>query len=232
MTASAHLQWFVGRDHLGVSLFAVTLLGLSSLGAVAQLSEMPATPESEHRDPMSEPSDKAQPSRNDAVTRAVDDSGIALEIDGRDWITLTVTGATRRLVLERLFAERAIEIEWRNKAFAQQAVHGRFSGPADTVARRLLARSDYVIVYTATDGESRMSRITILGSDPVSVSPAIKAPAGTWALRSPPISSRSPAVSQTLQTLQAQLAAKAEHRRQAAEVVRRRQAVPGSNGRF
>jgi len=229
MTASAHAQWFVGRAHLGLPLFAVALLGLFSLAAAAQVSEMPPTPESEHRDAMSEPSDEAQPSRNDAVTRAVDDSGIALEIDGRDWITLTVTGATRRFVLERLFAERAIEIEWRNKAFAEQAVHGRFSGPADTVARRLLDRSDYVIVYAATDGEPRMSRITILGSDPVSVSPAIKAPAGTLALRSPPISSRSPAASQTLQ---AQLAAKAEHRRQAAEAVRRRQAVPGSNGRF
>ena len=85
-------------------------------------------------------------------------------------IALDSGGATRREILNRLFAGREVEIEWRNKAFADERVQGgRLSGPAVELARRLLARVSYVMSYDRSSNEPRLARIVVLGSDAPSV---------------------------------------------------------------
>jgi hypothetical protein len=85
-------------------------------------------------------------------------------------IALDSGGATRREILNRLFAGREVEIEWRNKAFADERVQGgRLSGPPAELARRLLARASYVMFYDRSSNEPRLARIVVLGSDAPSV---------------------------------------------------------------
>jgi hypothetical protein len=100
---------------------------------------------------------------------------------GRDVeIALDSGGATRREILTRLFAGREVEIEWRNKAFADERVQGgRLSGPPAELARRLLARVSYVMFYDRSSNEPRLARIVVLGSDAPSVtrSAAVPSPA-------------------------------------------------------
>jgi hypothetical protein len=85
-------------------------------------------------------------------------------------IALDSGGATRREILTRLFAGREVEIEWRNKAFADERVQGgRLSGPPAELARRLLARVSYVMFYDRSSNEPRLARIVVLGSDAPSV---------------------------------------------------------------
>ena len=90
---------------------------------------------------------------------------------GRDGeMVIETSGATRREILDRLFADREVEIEWRNKAFADEMLQGgRLSGPPIEIARRLLTRVNYVMSYEADSDEPRLARIVILGSDPPSV---------------------------------------------------------------
>jgi hypothetical protein len=78
---------------------------------------------------------------------------------------------TRRQVLDRLFADREITVEWRDQAYADEAVQTRFSKGKDAAARRrfarrLLSRSNYVIVYQTRGNRRRMSRIVVLGPSP------------------------------------------------------------------
>ena len=97
---------------------------------------------------------------------------------GRDSeIVLEPGTATRREILTRLFAEREVEIEWRNKAFADERVQGRgLRGSPIELARRLLARVSYVMFYDTSSDEPRLARIVILGSDPPSVARSASAP--------------------------------------------------------
>jgi hypothetical protein len=97
---------------------------------------------------------------------------------GRDGeMVLELSGATHREILNRLFAKREVEIEWRNNAFADERVQGRrLRGPPVELARRLLARVNYVMVYDASSNEPRLARIVILGSDPPSVTRSAGAP--------------------------------------------------------
>jgi hypothetical protein len=97
--------------------------------------------------------------------------------DGEIEIVLESSGATRREILTRLFAGREVEIEWRNKAFADERVQGgRLRGPPVELARRLLARQSYVMSYDNSRSEPRLARIVILGSDPPSVTRSAGAP--------------------------------------------------------
>jgi hypothetical protein len=98
---------------------------------------------------------------------------ITREFRYENWIVLEPRGATRREIISRLFAGREVEIEWRNKAFADEALRGRFKGPPTELARRLLERANYVMAYN-TSGD--LARIIILGSDPPSVTRSADAP--------------------------------------------------------
>jgi hypothetical protein len=91
---------------------------------------------------------------------------VVRELPYENWIVLEPGGATRREIISRLFAGREVQIEWRNKAFADEEVRGRFKGPPTELARRLLERANYVMAYNNSGG---LARIVILGSDPPSV---------------------------------------------------------------
>jgi hypothetical protein len=93
-------------------------------------------------------------------------------------VVLDSSGATRREIISRLFAGREVEIEWRNKAFAEEKVQGRgLRGTPIDLARRLLSRQSYVMSYDNSSDERTLARIVILGSDPPSVAPSADAPA-------------------------------------------------------
>jgi hypothetical protein len=95
---------------------------------------------------------------------------VAPEIARESEIVLEPVGVTRREILNRLFADRNVQIEWRNKAFADERVQDRrLTGPPVELARRLLARASYVMVYQTSGDESHLTRILILGSDPPSI---------------------------------------------------------------
>jgi hypothetical protein len=120
------------------------------------------------------PIDAAKPV---AKTKQGDALTLASGRDGE--IVLESNGATRREILNRLFAGREVEIEWRNRAFADESVQsGSLSGPPIEVARRLLARQSYVMSYDNSRDEPRLVRIVILGSDPPSAQSAAAAPVG------------------------------------------------------
>jgi hypothetical protein len=105
-----------------------------------------------------------------SAAKAKQDGKLTLQ-SGRDSEMGLESGvATRREILDRLFAGREVEIVWRNKAFADERVHsGGLNGPPIEVARRLLARQSYVMSYDNIGDEPRLARIVILGSDSPSV---------------------------------------------------------------
>src|SRR5687767_8906920 len=137
---------------------------------------------------------------------------------GRDvGIALDSGGATRREILTRLFAGRGVEIEWRNKAFADERMHGgRLSGPPTELARRLLARVSYVMSYDRSSNEPRLARIVVLGSDAPSVtrSAVVPSPARQEASEAARRSAGAPSPAR-------QEVSDAERRRKAIEATRR-----------
>ena len=133
---------------------------------------------------------------------------------GRDGeIVLESSAATRREILNRLFAEREVEIEWRNKAFADERMQiGRLSGPPVELARRLLARVSYVMSYDTSSDEPRLARIVILGADPALVTRSGGAPSSTR--------QEAPSVTRT-----AGATSPARQEARASEATRRREAI-------
>ena len=138
---------------------------------------------------------------------------------GRDGeIVLEFSAATRREILNRLFAEREVEIEWRNKAFADERMQvGRLSGPPVELARRLLARVSYVMSYDTSSDEPRLARIVILGADPALVTRSGGAPSS--ARQEAPSVTRSAGA--TSPARQEARASEATRRREAIDAARR-----------
>lgn len=155
-------------------LLAVLAAGLLRVDAHAQMSDRAALlpPAADTVEAL--PIDAAKP-----VVKTKQGGALTLS-SGRDGeIVLESSGATRREILSRLFAGREVEIEWRNKAFADERVQsGSLSGPPVEVARRLLARQSYFMSYDNSRDEPRLVRIVILGSDPPSTQSAAAAPVG------------------------------------------------------
>ena len=143
---------------------------------------------------------------------------LAREPGGGGGIALDSGGATRREILNRLFAGREVEIEWRNKAFADERVQsGRLSGPPAEVARRLLARVSYVMSYDTSSDEPRLARIVVLGSDAPSVTRSAAVP--------PPARQEAPSLTRSVgapsPVRQETQASEAERRRKAIDAARR-----------
>jgi hypothetical protein len=89
-------------------------------------------------------------------------SPITLSTDGKQF-TLTVIGATRRKILEQLFVERGIEVDWLDENLAEDAIQGSFRGQMPYIARKVLASTNFVIVYDTDGEEPRMLRIIVIG---------------------------------------------------------------------
>jgi hypothetical protein len=153
-------------------LLAALAAGLLHIDAQAQVPDRAALLPAATDAVEALPTETAEP-----VLRTTRHGEFTLET-GRDGeIVLESGGATRREILSRLFAGREVQIEWRNKAFADERVQARLlRGSPVELARRLLARQSYVMSYDTSSNEPRLARIVILGSDPPSVTPSAGAP--------------------------------------------------------
>ena len=98
----------------------------------------------------------------DVALAKASETGVTFRFDGKQ-VTLTVSGATRREVLQKLLVERGIQVDWRNEDMAQDAVEGGFQGEMAYVVRRLLAPADSIIVYDTGGDEPRISRVIVIG---------------------------------------------------------------------
>ena len=188
-------------------LVAVLAAGLLHIDAQAQMPDEVTLLPSEADAVEAMPTDIGEPvpktRRHRELTRETgrDDDGTVLDSGG----------ATRREILNRLFAGREVEIEWRNKAFADEIVQsGRLSGPPVELARRLLARVSYVMSYESSSFEPRLARIVVFGSDPPSITRSAGAP---------------PAAPQEAPSVTGSAGASPRQEAQASEAERRRKAI-------
>ena len=154
-------------------LIAVLAAGLLHIDAHAQMRDGAALPPSATEAVEATPTGIGEPVRG---TRRHGE--LTLETGSDGGIVLYPNGATRREILHRLFAERRVEIEWRNKAFAEERVQGRLSGTPAELARRLLERVSYIMFYEVGD-EPQPARLVVLGSDPPSITRGAGAPSTT-----------------------------------------------------
>jgi hypothetical protein len=79
----------------------------------------------------------------------------------------------RRHVLDRLFADQDIKLEWRNRAVGDEPISGSFGGAPSSVARQLLARTSFVLVYDRVGG--KITRVIVVGRAGAQPSPALAA---------------------------------------------------------
>jgi hypothetical protein len=89
------------------------------------------------------------------------DSRFGIDSDGTN-VDFDVRETSRREVLDRVFAHSGVEITWLNAAFGDELITGTFSGTPSAVARRLLAQTNFVMIYGGDD-KSRVSRVLIIG---------------------------------------------------------------------
>jgi hypothetical protein len=106
---------------------------------------------------------------------AVAESRFTISPDGAH-VDFSVREVPRRDVLERLFADRGIKLEWLDRAFADESISGTFKGTPNSVARNLLERANFVIVYGRRDDAFQISRIVVIGrAEKGRVSPGLAA---------------------------------------------------------
>lgn len=86
-------------------------------------------------------------------------------------VAYNVEEMSRREAIARLLAEKDVETAWNNSATADERITGRFAGTFDSVARDLLASTNFVIVYGRTSGTLQISRIVVYGSSVDTSSP-------------------------------------------------------------
>ena len=78
-------------------------------------------------------------------------------------VVFDVRDVPRREVVDRLLAGRAVVLEWLDDALADEPITGVFNGSAEAVLQRLLAQTNFVVVYDRSGDQPRISRLTILG---------------------------------------------------------------------
>ena len=78
-------------------------------------------------------------------------------------VVFDVRDVPRREVVDRLLAGRSILLEWLDDTVADEPVTGTFNGSAEAVLQRLLAQTNFVVVYDRSGDQPRISRLTILG---------------------------------------------------------------------
>jgi hypothetical protein len=108
------------------------------------------------------------------VFAAIEDSRFDMSLDGAR-VDFDVREVSRHGVLDRLFANKGIELEWRNSANADETITGTFNGTFASVARQLLAPMNFVIVYGGRGNAARISRIVVLGPVGLRASPGLVA---------------------------------------------------------
>lgn len=90
------------------------------------------------------------------------DSGLTYDsADGE--IIVEANGATLGEILDRLFTERGILVDWRDQSVADKVIQGSFKGSIDEVAQRLLAGVNYIAISASSDGDVHITRLVIFG---------------------------------------------------------------------
>ncbi|MEA2992354.1 MAG: hypothetical protein QOD40_1274 [Alphaproteobacteria bacterium] len=108
----------------------------------------------------------------------------------RPSIDFDLQAVPRREVLDRLFADQEIKLEWLNREVADEPVSGKFSGSLPVVARQLLARTNFVLLYQQQGDALRITRVLIVGKASDQASSGLQAIEA--ALRAPDKSQASP----------------------------------------
>jgi hypothetical protein len=78
-------------------------------------------------------------------------------------ITVEAKGATLGQILDRLFTERGIRVEWRDQALADKVIEGSFKGPIELVTQRLLSDVNYFAISEGSATGTGITRVVILG---------------------------------------------------------------------
>ena len=92
----------------------------------------------------------------------VQDSVFFISPDGGN-VAFDVRDVSRREVLGQLLRSKAIELEWVDSTFAEERISGAFKGSTDAVLQRLLAQTDFVVVYARDGDQSRIARLIVVG---------------------------------------------------------------------
>src|SRR4249920_2972490 len=78
-------------------------------------------------------------------------------------VAFDVRDVPRREVVDRLLAGRAIAHEWLDDALADERISGTFNGGAEAVLQKLLAPTNFVVVYERGGDTPRISRLIVIG---------------------------------------------------------------------
>ena len=92
----------------------------------------------------------------------VQDSVFFINPDGSN-VAFDVRDVSRREVLDRLLTSKSIELEWVDAAAGDERISGAFRGSTDDVLQRLLAQTDFVVVYGRDGDKTRIARLIIVG---------------------------------------------------------------------
>jgi hypothetical protein len=88
---------------------------------------------------------------------------LAADCDTFGTVALEANGLPRREVMERLLADRGINLEWSDKSVADQPIKGVFKGDFDRVLRMVLSGTNWLAAYDGEEG-CRISKILVLGA--------------------------------------------------------------------
>jgi hypothetical protein len=93
---------------------------------------------------------------------ALADSQFRMSSDGSS-VELTLLDISRREVLDRLFSDRGIRLDWMSPTLADERISGNYTGSLSQVARRLLEKLNFILVYDTTVSAPRITRVVIVG---------------------------------------------------------------------
>lgn len=110
----------------------------------------------------------------DASLGAAADSRFDISPDGHS-VEFELRDVPRHDVLARLFAEQEIKVDWLEPAIANDLVSGSYHGALSQVARQLLEKLNFILVYNMTPNARRITRIVIVGAAKGEPSPALPA---------------------------------------------------------
>lgn len=102
----------------------------------------------------------------------IEDSRFTTSSDGTAF-EFELREVSRRQVLDRLFADQAIKLDWADPAVAGDLISGSYHGSLSQIARLLLTKLNFVLVHERTDDEIRITRVVILGRSSGQASPGL-----------------------------------------------------------
>jgi hypothetical protein len=104
------------------------------------------------------------------VGAAFGQSRLEISPDGNH-VEFDIRDVPRHEAMDDLFAEKGVKIVWNSSATAKETVTGKFSGTFASAVRRLLASTNFVIVYGRNEDKRRISHILVFGPASAGVSP-------------------------------------------------------------